>query len=384
MENTLIINSDLRTVVIPDGIKNLGVEHDDDVLQLHFSMPKMYGAIDLSAFNIRINYMNANNEGDVYPVVDNHADGDNIAFSWLVSRNVTAYKGNVRFIVCLRELDEAGDVSREFNTTPASLPVLEGLETTSMVVQQNPDILEHILLRLDALEQNGTGGGGGPAKDADMVITFDENLNCSHSFREIWNALQGGRIVKYIRYYGDMTDMRTCGFVGCRFAGNDENELWAGNLYTSDQMAGWGDYEYVQNDNPHFAIYRQSLRVDRLEDDIGDISTALNSTVKSVNGQTPDGNGNVQIETGGGGSPMLMVEISRDEGGNAMWNSSNSEILDAIIRGVPICATYIDYGEFSYSMTSMVCHDSMGNTRFEFPYVTVDILGDIDIVIQSK
>lgn len=35
MENTLIINSDLRTVVIPDSIKNLGVEHDDDVLQLH-------------------------------------------------------------------------------------------------------------------------------------------------------------------------------------------------------------------------------------------------------------------------------------------------------------------------------------------------------------
>ena len=38
---------------------------------------------------------------------------------------------------------------KEFNTSLASLPVLEGLETTEAVVAENPDIIEQILTRLD-------------------------------------------------------------------------------------------------------------------------------------------------------------------------------------------------------------------------------------------
>src|SRR5699024_9450306 len=56
------------------------------------------------------------------------------------------------------------DVVKEFNTTIATLPpVLEGLETTELIVQQNPDIIESILQRLGVLEESG--GGGTPGKD---------------------------------------------------------------------------------------------------------------------------------------------------------------------------------------------------------------------------
>lgn len=159
-----MIDNDLRTITVPSGLQTVGVESDEDVRRLNFQMPKQYHEIDLSEFNIRINFMNANNSGDVYAVTDKAVSGDNITFSWLVGRNALAYRGNIRFIVCLKKTDAEGVVQQEFNTTVATLSVLEGLETTEQVIQENPDIIEQILARLDELEENG-GGGGTPGKD---------------------------------------------------------------------------------------------------------------------------------------------------------------------------------------------------------------------------
>ena len=144
-DKTLIIDKDLRTIIIPSSVKNLGVESDDDVLRLKFSMPRMYGDVDLSDFSIYINYMNAKNTGDVYVVDDKTIADDTITFSWLVGRVALAYKGSVRFIVCMKKHDDNSNVIQEYNTTIASLPVLEGLETGETVIQQNPDIIEMLL-----------------------------------------------------------------------------------------------------------------------------------------------------------------------------------------------------------------------------------------------
>lgn len=158
----ITIDNDLRTITIPDSIA--GVEYDENVKRLNFQMPKQYGEFDLSEFEIRINYLNANNQGDVYEVTDNAVSGDNITFSWLIGRYALAYKGNIKFIVCLKKMDAESIVQQEFNTTVAQLTVLEGLETSEQVIQENPDIIEQILRRLDELEENG-GGGGTPGKD---------------------------------------------------------------------------------------------------------------------------------------------------------------------------------------------------------------------------
>ena len=99
-----------------------------------------------------------------YVVTDKQVAEDNITFSWLVGRNALAYRGNIRFVVCLKKVDAEGAVQQEFNTTVAQLAVLEGLETTEAVVAENPDIIEQILARLDDLEENG-GGSGTPGKD---------------------------------------------------------------------------------------------------------------------------------------------------------------------------------------------------------------------------
>ena len=153
MPDYIVINDDLRTMQIPDSITLLGVESDDDVNKIPFQMPKEYCGYDLSTFEARINYLNANNEGDIYIVDDLAVDGDDpslMTFTWLVGRTACKYKGDTKFIVCLKKFaaDGSGDVVQEFNTTVYSLPVLKGLETVDAVVQQNADIIEQILQQI--------------------------------------------------------------------------------------------------------------------------------------------------------------------------------------------------------------------------------------------
>lgn len=155
MSDYIVISDDLRTMDIPSSITLLGVESDDDVNKIPFQMPKEYCGFDLSTFSARINYMNANGDGDVYVVDDLEVDGDDpslMNFTWLVGRNACAYQGNTQFIVCLKLFDEDGDVVQEFNTTVYSLPVLQGLETTEAVVQEYPDIIQYLM---NLIEESG-------------------------------------------------------------------------------------------------------------------------------------------------------------------------------------------------------------------------------------
>lgn len=149
-EKVLIIDNDLRTINIPKNITALGVEADDDVHRLYFRMPRMYGDTDLSTFNIRINYKNARGDGDVYVVTDKNVLPTSITFSWLVGPNAFVELGTVKFIVCLKDSDADGTILREFNTTVAVLPVLEGLEVdTEPLEGELQDILEQLLSLTD-------------------------------------------------------------------------------------------------------------------------------------------------------------------------------------------------------------------------------------------
>lgn len=156
VDSTLYIDLDSRLITIPKSITNLGVESDDEVKKLSFSIPRHYGDVDLSEFKIRINYLNTRKMGDVYQVTDALIDEENIKFSWIVGRNAFIYKGNVTFNVCLRKF-ENDEVIQEFNTTISTLPVLEGLETGEQAILPYTDILEQWENRLfgtaDSAEQ---------------------------------------------------------------------------------------------------------------------------------------------------------------------------------------------------------------------------------------
>ena len=128
--DVLWIDVNTRQIEIPPSVKLLGVASDDEVQKLKFAMSRRYNDIDLSEYTFYVNYENAKGGKNSYLVQDVVVETDTITFSWMVNRIAVEYPGTVKFIVCLKRLVSGAVIDSEFNTTIASLPVLEGIETT--------------------------------------------------------------------------------------------------------------------------------------------------------------------------------------------------------------------------------------------------------------
>lgn len=149
-EDICVIDSDMRIIDIPEQFKVLGVESDKDVRAMQFRVPKTYKGTDLSAFTISVNYQNARGTKDRYVVTDKKVSGDQIEFSWTVGKTATVYRGDTRFIVCMRLTGSDGIIQKEFNTTLATMTVLEGLEVDNPVIEQEEkDIIAQLLQIVD-------------------------------------------------------------------------------------------------------------------------------------------------------------------------------------------------------------------------------------------
>lgn len=145
------VDDNTRVVTVPEVYKMLGVESDEMAKRIWFKFPKLVGnnGVDLSAIGVRVNFRNANGDGDIYIVEDLTTDGDYVIFSWELTRKVTAYKGNVSFVVCAVKSATDGTTKNEWNTTlNKECEVLEGLEVSKQIAKENPDIIEYILANL--------------------------------------------------------------------------------------------------------------------------------------------------------------------------------------------------------------------------------------------
>ena len=169
------VDDDTRIVTIPEKYKKLGSESDEKAKRVWFRFQKMVGnnGIDLSAVSVRVNFRNANGDGDIYMVQDLTVDGDYVVFSWELSRKVTAYKGNVGFVVCAVKSSADGTAKNEWNTTlNRECEVLEGLEVSEQIAQENPDIIEYILANL------------GGSVSAEQIAAAVEDYMTAHPFEE--------------------------------------------------------------------------------------------------------------------------------------------------------------------------------------------------------
>ena len=57
-----VIDEDLRIIAIPERGVVLGVEGDKDANRIRFRMNKTWRGYDMSKFDLRINYQNANGD----------------------------------------------------------------------------------------------------------------------------------------------------------------------------------------------------------------------------------------------------------------------------------------------------------------------------------
>lgn len=148
--NYCMLESDTtRKILIPEKYSIFGVESDEKSNRIKFKFPQHVNDIDLSELSLRINYRNANGEIDQNLTENKETTDDRfVTFEWVLTRKVTAYMGDVDFIVCAIKTQPDGTLINEWNTTIATVQTLEGLEpepVTEEETEQARDLLTQLL-----------------------------------------------------------------------------------------------------------------------------------------------------------------------------------------------------------------------------------------------
>lgn len=157
------IDLDTRAVLVPAG-EVIGVYHDKDVNRLTFEVPGIYKGIDLTGYQISINYMNEEEQKDLYLVNEcNIAMGANdkpesITFDWVVGATACAVPGALSFTVCFKKLDSEGNILNEINTKLTRMKVLEGCEAVESEIEERymTDLAGQLYKELDKVKKRGS------------------------------------------------------------------------------------------------------------------------------------------------------------------------------------------------------------------------------------
>lgn len=141
-ELSFLIDEHLRIITVPERGVVLGVEGDKNVNRVRFRMNRYYHGSDLSSFQIRINYQNADGEVNYFTVSEKTVDTDIFSFVWVVAADAVMTKGTVLFVVNCFTTDSSDVVQKAYHTTLGAASVLEGLEVD--VEGNQPQIVDFL------------------------------------------------------------------------------------------------------------------------------------------------------------------------------------------------------------------------------------------------
>lgn len=142
-----IINAETREIEIPGELNIFGVESDEKSTRVYFRCPKYVGTnvdLDMTKCMVYVPYRNANGEKDQYIVTDLNEteDGENVEFTWLISRKASAYMGITEFGIRAIKTAVGGTIEAEWNTTVASANVIRGMDVGLLEFsEENTDAL---------------------------------------------------------------------------------------------------------------------------------------------------------------------------------------------------------------------------------------------------
>lgn len=248
-EPHIVVNND-RTVTIPAELKKIAVQFDHNIETVTFDCPRYWDGLDMSKMVVYINYKRPDDYLDSYPA-DNvrvsETDENIMHFEWTLSRNVTLVKGTLSFLVCVKKTDENGDEVNHWNSElNRELIISEGLECNESVVEQYPDIITQILLRINSLDQQmdhiDTNGG---------TTNIDNSIVKGYNCGGIVKAFQPKSAELVVCPYDAETGSLSIGDVITAVYNNSDPNLRAkatftyqGNTYEIDNV---GDFDEIKN-----------------------------------------------------------------------------------------------------------------------------------------
>lgn len=251
------IDAKTRVIFVPSTIVVGGVQSDKNAERIKFSCPKIVGDnLDLSKFSVRINFENVSSVDfnvsikDQYICDDVAVDGENVTFSWLIGRNAARYMGTVRFIVCAVKTDSDSNISVEWNTAIAEVPVLEGIEIDQpQIGQEEKDVINQLLeltknTSAEAV-QNVNSAKEQAIKDIQSVSQPDTTLTIEGGLAE---AKATGEAIGSLKEDLDGLESETKNIFNPRWLLNATGWTRNGNSYTG--TAGNLGNAYKENNYP--------------------------------------------------------------------------------------------------------------------------------------
>ena len=136
---TIIVDPELRELILPSEKLVLGINGDVEVNAVQFQLPLTYRELELKKLTPRINYVNPNGDAYYYETVM-ESDESNCYFIWPITPDITAYTGHVRFSLTLYQT-EGDNILHKFNTRSATGRVYTGFEAENQVTPEQQQTL---------------------------------------------------------------------------------------------------------------------------------------------------------------------------------------------------------------------------------------------------
>lgn len=156
-EPHIVIGPD-RFITVPSELKRIAVQYDHNIETVTFDCPRYWDNHDMSTMFIYINYMTPNGIFGSYTadnVAIDETDSSVMHFTWTITRNVTQVKGNISFLVCIKNIDSNGKEINHWNSElNRELFITEGLEGEQTIIDDRPDLITQMLLRINNLEND--------------------------------------------------------------------------------------------------------------------------------------------------------------------------------------------------------------------------------------
>lgn len=152
-----IVVDEERVVHVPEELRRLGVEHDHNIETITFDCPRYWDGHDMSQFKIYINYLCPDGMKGQYLTTNLIVGYNTMNFDWVISNNVTQKKGPISFLICIVKTDAEGLEERHWNSElNQECYISEGLECEEVALIGYPDIITHLLTRMEEVDKIAT------------------------------------------------------------------------------------------------------------------------------------------------------------------------------------------------------------------------------------
>lgn len=140
-----VIDTVSRKIINNSG-KDTLVQYDHNSERLTFELPRYIEGHDMSNCNkVAISYLDVTAAG-LYEVDDlavKEADTETVAFTWLISSNVTQIVGKIAFAIEFECVQEGGEITYKWHTgVNEDIRVISTITNDATVAQENVDVLE--------------------------------------------------------------------------------------------------------------------------------------------------------------------------------------------------------------------------------------------------